>query len=107
MNQKLFRMLRFARRQSRGVVVLGARKAVAAGLSAALVVAPVVSAFFPGTAEAKARPAALKIRASSSSQCTMHSAHSDVTHFTYILFDYVHFIRAKPSVAWCLEHFVH
>jgi len=56
MNRRLLRSLRFARRKSRGIVP-AVRKAVAAGLSVALVVAPALWGFFPGSAEAKARPA--------------------------------------------------
>jgi hypothetical protein len=107
MNRRLFRILRFARRHSRGVVVLGARKAVAAGLSAALVVAPAVSGLFPRTAEAKARPPAPQIPASSSSQCTLHSAHGDVKHVIYIQFDNVHFTRDNPNVPSDLEQMPH
>src|ERR1700731_1082489 len=107
MNQKLFRILRFARRQSRVVVVLGARKAVAAGLSAALVAAPAVSGFFPGTTEAKARPPAPEEPASSSSQCTLPSGHGDIKHVIYIQFDNVHFTRDNPNVPSDLEQMPH
>ena len=106
MNRRLLRTLRFARRKSRGVVP-AVRKAVATGLSAALVVAPAVWGFFPGSAEAKARPAAPEAPSSSSSQCMLHSAHGDIKHVFYIQFDNVHFTRDNPNVPSDLEQMPH
>src|SRR5712664_3699611 len=106
MNRRLLRSLRFARRKSRGIVP-AVRKAVAAGLSVALVVAPALWGFFPGSAEAKARPEVPEALASSNSQCMLHSAHGDIKHVIYIQFDNVHFTRDNPNVPSDLEQMPH
>src|SRR3984893_18599264 len=106
MNRRLSRIQRVARREMRRIVP-AVRKAVATGLSVALVVAPAVSGFFPGSAEAKALPAAPQAQAGSSSQCMLHSAHGDIKHVIYIQFDNVHFTRDNPNVPSDLEQMPH
>src|SRR5260370_5602885 len=106
MNRRLLRIVRVARRKSRGIVP-AVRKAVATGLSAALVVAPAMWGFFPGSVEAKARPIAPQALVSSSNQCMLHSAHGDIKHVIYIQFDNVHFTRDNPNVPSDLEQMPH
>src|ERR1700740_1118908 len=106
MNRRLLRIVRFARRKSRGIVP-AVRKAVATGLSAALVVAPAMWGFFPGSVEAKARPLAPQALVSSNNQCMLHSAHGDIKHVIYIQFDNVHFTRDNPNVPSDLEQMPH
>jgi hypothetical protein len=106
MNRKLLKILRFARSKSRGAII-GIRKAVAAGVSVAFALAPAASGFFPGSAEAKARPAEPEEQASSGSQCTLRSARGDIQHVIYIQFDNVHFTRDNPNVPSDLEQMPH
>jgi hypothetical protein len=78
MKRKPLKILRFVRRQSRGVT-LSVRKTIAAGGSVVLALAPAASGFFLGPAEAKARTAAPQLQSSSSSQCTRLTARSSTS----------------------------
>ena len=106
MNRKLLKILRFARSKPCGVIV-GIRKAVAAGVSVAFALAPAAPGFFPGPAEAKAHSDGPEEQASSSSQCTLRSARGDIQHVIYIQFDNVHFTRDNPNVPSDLEQMPH
>lgn len=106
MNRKLLKILGFARGKSRGAII-GIRKAVAAGVSVAFALAPAASGFFPGSAEAKARPAAPREQENSGSECTLRSARGDIQHVIYIQFDNVHFTRDNPNVPSDLEQMPH
>ncbi len=106
MNQRLLKIMGFARRKSHGVP-LGARKAVTAGVSVAFALTSAASGFFPAAAEAKAHPAAPQVLSSSSTQCTLHSAQGDIEHVIYIQFDNVHFTRDNPNVPSDLEQMPH
>lgn len=99
-------VLRSARRQSRGVTV-AIRKAVAAGVSIAFALSPATVSFFPGPAEAKARPDEQRGQQDSSSQCTLRSARGEIKHVIYIQFDNVHFTRDNPNVPSDLEQMPH
>jgi hypothetical protein len=102
MNRRLLKVLRFARKQSHGIT-LAIRKAVAAGVSIAFALSPVTLSFFPGAAEAKARPDDQRGQEDSNSQCTLRSAHGEIKHVIYVQFDNVHFTRDNPNVPSDLE----
>jgi hypothetical protein len=100
------KVVRFTRNHSRRLAV-GIRKAVAMAVSVAFALAPVASGIFPGSAEAKARPAAPQAVASSSNQCALNSAQRAIKHVIYIQFDNVHLTRDNPNVPSDLQQMPH
>jgi hypothetical protein len=106
MNRKHLNIPRFALTESRRLA-LAVRRVVAAGVSIAFALTPVGLAFFPSEAQGKARTASPQAKATSSSQCTLHSAHGEIEHVIYIQFDNVHFTRDNPFVPSDLEQMPH
>jgi hypothetical protein len=106
MNQTFSKVVRLTRSHLRNLTV-GIRKAVAAGVSIAFTLAPAASGIFPGSAEAKARPAVPHVLTSPASQCSLQSAQGAIKHVIYIQFDNVHLTRDNPNVPSDLEQMPH
>jgi hypothetical protein len=106
MNRKSLKTLRFVRRNAHSLA-LGARKALAAGVSVAFALTSAAMGFNPVPAEAKGRPALPQAQAAPSSQRTLNSAHGEIKHVIYIQFDNVHFTRDNPNVPSDLEQMPH
>jgi hypothetical protein len=106
MNRKSLKTLKFVRRNAHRLA-LGARKALAAGVSVAFALTSAAMGFNPVPAEAKGRPALPQAQAAPSSQCSLHSAHGEIKHVIYIQFDNVHFTRDNPNVPSDLEQMPH